>query len=51
MEIREKSIETFEVAAKEQDKELAPLTDELGLLETGLDSLCFAIIHHRSPGG
>jgi acyl carrier protein len=26
---------------------LAPLSDQLGLLETGLDSLCFAIIVAR----
>jgi len=31
----------------EQGKNLAPLSDELGLLETGLDSLCFAIIVAR----
>jgi acyl carrier protein len=35
-----------EVAA-EQSKNLAPLSDQLGLLETGLDSLCFAIIVAR----
>ena len=33
--------------AKEQDKKLAPLSDDLGLLESGLDSLCFAIIVAR----
>lgn len=32
-----------EIAAG-QDKRLAPLTDELVLLESGLDSLCFAIL-------
>jgi len=37
----------FGEVAKEQNKTLAPLTDELGLLETGLDSLCFAIIVAR----
>ncbi|MBV8776740.1 MAG: acyl carrier protein [Alphaproteobacteria bacterium] len=37
----------FAEVAKEQNKTLAPLTDELGLLETGLDSLCFAIIVAR----
>jgi acyl carrier protein len=31
----------------EQGKNLAPVSDELGLLETGLDSLCFAIIVAR----
>jgi hypothetical protein len=33
----------FTEVAKEQGKILAPLSDQLGLLETGLDSLCFAI--------
>jgi acyl carrier protein len=32
-----------EIAAG-QDKLLAPLTDDLVLLESGLDSLCFAIL-------
>ena len=34
----------FAEVARDQQKVLAPLSDELGLLETGLDSLCFAII-------
>jgi acyl carrier protein len=34
----------FREVAASQDKTLAPLTDELVLLESGLDSLCFAII-------
>lgn len=33
--------------AKEQNKTLAPMSDELGLLDSGLDSLCFAIIVAR----
>ena len=37
----------FAEVAQEQHKTLAPLSDELGLLETGLDSLCFAIIVAR----
>lgn len=37
----------FSEVAREQNKPLAPLSDELGLLETGLDSLCFAIIVAR----
>jgi hypothetical protein len=32
-----------EIAAS-QDRALAPLTDDLVLLESGLDSLCFAIL-------
>jgi hypothetical protein len=34
----------FREVAVAQDKKLAPLTDDLVLLESGLDSLCFAII-------
>ena len=37
------SAKFFEVAAA-QEKTLAPLHDDLILLESGLDSLCFAII-------
>ena len=37
----------FAEVAQDQNKVLAPLSDELGLLETGLDSLCFAIIVAR----
>lgn len=37
----------FAEVAKERNKSLAPLSNELGLLETGLDSLCFAIIVAR----
>lgn len=33
--------------AEEQNKKLAPLTDDLNLLESGLDSLCFAILVAR----
>ena len=37
----------FAEVAREQNKTLAPLSDDLGLLDTGLDSLCFAIIVAR----
>ena len=40
-------IAEFERVAAEQRKTLAPLTDELPLLESGLDSLCLAIIVAR----
>ena len=33
--------------AAEQGKTLAPLTDDLPLMESGLDSLCFAILVAR----
>jgi hypothetical protein len=37
----------FEEVAREQGKKLAPLSDALVLLESGLDSLCMAIIVAR----
>jgi acyl carrier protein len=37
----------FAEVAQDQNKTLAPLSDDLGLLDTGLDSLCFAIIVAR----
>ena len=33
--------------AEEHDKTLAPLTDDLPLLDSGLDSLCLAVIVAR----
>jgi acyl carrier protein len=47
MSIRSDITGLFVQVAKEQDKKLAPLSDDLGLLESGLDSLCFAIIVAR----
>jgi len=40
-------VSQFEQVAKEQKKRLAPLSDDLVLLDSGLDSLCFAIIVAR----
>jgi acyl carrier protein len=37
----------FQEVAKEQKKKLAPLKDDLALLDSGLDSLCFATIVAR----
>jgi acyl carrier protein len=37
----------FEQVAKEQKRKLAPLSDDLKLLESGLDSLSFALIVAR----
>lgn len=45
--VRETITSHFERVAEEQDKVLAPLADDLALLESGLDSLCFAIIVAR----
>ena len=47
MSVRSEIIRQFQQVAKEQDKRLAPLVDDLPLLDSGLDSLCFAIIVAR----
>ncbi len=47
MTTRSTVIEHFERVAEEQDRLLPALTDDLPLLESGLDSLCFAIIVTR----
>jgi acyl carrier protein len=45
--VRSEVLAHFTEVAKEQNKPLGVLSDDLGLLETGLDSLCFAIIVAR----
>ena len=47
MSVRSAVVVEFETVAKEQGKKLAPLTDSLVLLDSGLDSLCFAIVVAR----
>jgi acyl carrier protein len=47
MSIRDLVLQEIRNVAAEQDKTLPPLTDELALLESGLDSLCFAILVSR----
>jgi hypothetical protein len=47
MSIKAIIISQFEAVASEQKKALAPLRDDLVLLESGLDSLCFAILVAR----
>jgi len=47
MSIRSTVLARFAEVAKEQSKNLAPLSDDLALLDSGLDSLCFAIIVAR----
>ena len=47
MSIKAEIITQMEQVAKEQDKRLPPLSDELPLLASGLDSLCFAIMVAR----
>jgi acyl carrier protein len=47
MDTRSEVIAQFKQVAQEHDKRLAPLTDDLALLDSGLDSLCFAIVVAR----
>ena len=47
MDVKAEIIAQFKQVAQEHDKRLAPLTDELALLNSGLDSLCFAIVVAR----
>jgi len=45
--VRSSIISQFEQVAKEQGRQLLPLSDDRLLMETGLDSLCFAIVVAR----
>ncbi len=47
MSVRSEILDQFKRVAHEQDKRLGPLRDELPLLDSGLDSLCFAILVSR----
>ena len=47
MKVRSEVIAQFKRVAEEQDKRLAPLTDDLTLFDSGLDSLSFAIVVTR----
>jgi hypothetical protein len=47
MSVRSEILSLFEEVAAEQQRTLASLSDSVGLLETGLVSLCFAIIVAR----
>jgi acyl carrier protein len=44
MSLRSTIISQIQQVAKEQKTPLAPLTDSLALADSGLDSLCFAIL-------
>jgi acyl carrier protein len=44
MSVRSEIIAQFRQVAEEQERQLGPLSDSMGLLDSGLDSLCFAII-------
>ena len=43
-DVRRRVTDCFRTTAEEQDRVLQPLADDLPLLASGLDSLCFAII-------
>jgi acyl carrier protein len=45
--VRNEIVAQFKQVAQEQNKRLAPLTDGLELLNSGLDSFCFAILVSR----
>jgi acyl carrier protein len=47
MSIRDRIAGLFEHVAREQQRKLSPLTDDLKLLQSGLDSLSFALIVAR----
>jgi hypothetical protein len=47
MSVRSEILDQFQHVAQEHDMRLAPLSDELPLLDSGLDSLCFAILVSR----
>jgi hypothetical protein len=50
MNIRSEIVDQFSQVAQEQGRRLSPLTDGLELLESGLDSLSFAIVVARLEG-
>ena len=47
MSLRETILDEIRSVAANQNKTLAPLTDNLSLNDSGLDSLCFAILVAR----
>ena len=47
MPLRPTIVSVFEEVAVEQKRKLAPLSDDLKLLQSGLDSLSFALIVTR----
>ncbi|HEX5447313.1 MAG TPA: acyl carrier protein [Pirellulales bacterium] len=47
MNVRSQILGQIKQVAQEQDQRLGPLSDELPLLDLGLDSLCFAILVSR----
>ena len=47
MSVRSEILDQFKQVALEQDKRLGSLSDELPLMDSGLDSLCLAIVVAR----
>ena len=47
MSVRSEIISQFKQLSEEHNRTLSPLTDELPLLDSGLDSLCFAVMVAR----
>lgn len=47
MSVRSRMMAVIEDVAKEQERNLAAIEDDLPLAQSGLDSLCFAIIVAR----
>ena len=47
MSLRDTILDEIRTVAAEQNMTLAPLTDDLPIGDTGLDSLCFAILVAR----
>lgn len=47
MDTRSEIVAQFTQVAQEQGMKLAPLTESVELVESGLDSLCFAIVVAR----
>jgi hypothetical protein len=45
--VRTQILDQFAQVADEQGKRLEPLSDDLALVDSGLDSLCFAILVSR----
>jgi hypothetical protein len=50
MNLRSEILTQFRQVAQEQDRRQAPLTNRMELLNSGPDSLCFAIIVSRLEG-
>jgi hypothetical protein len=47
MPVKSEVLAQFAQVAEEKNRPLAPLTDDLPLIESGLNSLCFAVIVAR----